>query len=553
MSTTTAKGKNAWKDGALKKSIEKVKPHLPQVVTSSDVEVDYLYTPEDLEGFDYDGKLGYPGSYPFTRGVQPTMYRGRLWTMRQYAGMADAYKTNQRYLYLLEKGQTGLSVAFDLPTQMGLDSDDPRSLGEVGKVGVAVDSIDDMRILFNQIPLDKVSTSMTINATAGILLAMYIVVAGEQGVSPDKLRGTVQNDILKEYCARGNYIYPVAPSMRLTCDLIEYTSKEVPSWNPISISGYHIREAGSSAAQEIAFTMANAGAYVEAMTKRGIPVDEFAPRLSFFFNAQNNLLEEVAKFRAARRLWARLMKEQFKASDPKSMHLRFHTQTAGSTLTSQQPLNNVVRVTIQALAAALGGTQSLHTNSYDEALCLPTEEAVTVALRTQQVIGYESGAADTIDPLAGSYYVEKMTDEIEAAAVKIMDEVKRAGGAVKAIEDGFVQRCIHESAYRYQKEIEKGQKTIVGVNKFHVEEKEKFHILSIDPQVEKDQVSRLKAFREKRDNARVQAHLDGIKEKSRGDANMVPLFIEAVKDGATVGEISNALRSLWGEYSDRVQ
>jgi methylmalonyl-CoA mutase N-terminal domain/subunit len=553
MSTTTAKGKNAWKDGALKKSIEKVKPHLPQVVTSSDVEVDYLYTPEDLEGFDYDGKLGYPGSYPFTRGVQPTMYRGRLWTMRQYAGMADAYKTNQRYLYLLEKGQTGLSVAFDLPTQMGLDSDDPRSLGEVGKVGVAVDSIDDMRILFNQIPLDKVSTSMTINATAGILLAMYIVVAGEQGVSPDKLRGTVQNDILKEYCARGNYIYPVAPSMRLTCDLIEYTSKEVPSWNPISISGYHIREAGSSAAQEIAFTMANAGAYVEAMTKRGIPVDEFAPRLSFFFNAHNNLLEEVAKFRAARRLWARLMKEQFKASDPKSMHLRFHTQTAGSTLTSQQPLNNVVRVTIQALAAALGGTQSLHTNSYDEALCLPTEEAVTVALRTQQVIGYESGAADTIDPLAGSYYVEKMTDEIEAAAVKIMDEVKRAGGAVKAIEDGFVQRCIHESAYRYQKEIEKGQKTIVGVNKFHVEEKEKFHILSIDPQVEKDQVSRLKAFREKRDNARVQAHLDGIKEKSRGDANMVPLFIEAVKDGATVGEISNALRSLWGEYSDRVQ
>jgi methylmalonyl-CoA mutase N-terminal domain/subunit len=382
---------------------------------------------------------------------------------------------------------------------------------------------------------------------------MYIVVAGEQGVSPDKLRGTVQNDILKEYCARGNYIYPVAPSMRLTCDLIEYTSKEVPSWNPISISGYHIREAGSSAAQEIAFTMANAGAYVEAMTKRGIPVDEFAPRLSFFFNAHNNLLEEVAKFRAARRLWARLMKEQFKASDPKSMHLRFHTQTAGSTLTSQQPLNNVVRVTIQALAAALGGTQSLHTNSYDEALCLPTEEAVTVALRTQQVIGYESGAADTIDPLAGSYYVEKMTDEIEAAAVKIMDEVKRAGGAVKAIEDGFVQRCIHESAYRYQKEIEKGQKTIVGVNKFHVEEKEKFHILSIDPQVEKDQVSRLKAFREKRDNARVQAHLDGIKEKSRGDANMVPLFIEAVKDGATVGEISNALRSLWGEYSDRVQ
>lgn len=553
MDTTTASGKKRWKETTLKKSTDKYKPRLAECKTTSGIDVDYVYAPEDLSGFDYEKSLGYPGEFPFTRGVQPTMYRGKLWTMRQYAGMADAKKTNQRYLYLLEKGQTGLSVAFDLPTQMGLDSDDPRSLGEVGRVGVAIDSIQDMRTLFNQIPLEKVSTSMTINASAGILLAMYIVVAQEQGGDVAKLAGTVQNDILKEYCARGNYIYPVDPSMRLTCDLIEYTSSNVPKWNPISISGYHIREAGSSAAQEIAFTMSNAKAYVEAMRHRGVAVDQFASRLSFFFNAHNNLLEEVAKFRAARRIWARMMKDEFGAKDKNSMLLRFHTQTAGSTLTSQQPLNNVVRVTIQTLAAALGGTQSLHTNSYDEALCLPTEESVTVALRTQQLVGYESGVADTIDPLAGSYYVEKMTDELEKAALSIMDDVKKQGGAVRSIQDGYVQRCIHESAYSYQKEVESGSRTIVGVNKFHVEEKEKFEVLHIDPQIEKDQVARLAQFKNSRDQAKIKMHLDGIKEKAKTNENLMPSFIEAVKEGATVGEICNAMRELWGEYIDRTQ
>lgn len=545
--------KEQWKNTTLKKSVERFKPRLERAETTSGIQIDYTYTPEDIRDFDYDEKLGFPGEYPFTRGVQPTMYRGRLWTMRQYAGMADAYQTNKRYLYLLEKGQTGLSVAFDLPTQMGLDSDDARSLGEVGRVGVAVDSIEDMRILFDKIPLDRVSTSMTINATAGILLAMYIAVAGEKGVKPQQLRGTVQNDILKEYCARGNYIYPGKPSMRLTCDLIEYTSTNVPKWNPISISGYHIREAGSSAAQEIAFTMSNARAYVEAMEKRGVDVDQFAPRLSFFFNAHNNVLEEVAKFRAARRIWARMMKEEFGAKNPKSMRLRFHTQTAGSTLTSQQPLNNVVRVAMQALAACLGGTQSLHTNSYDEALCLPTEESVTVALRTQQIVAYESGCADVIDPLAGSYFVEHLTDRLEEEALKIMEDVRNKGGAVKAIENGYVQRCIHESAYAFQKAAEKGERVIVGVNKFHVEEDENVEILSIDPETEQNQVNRLKAFKAKRDQARVKYHLDLLKEKAQTDENLMPYYIDAVKDGLTVGEISNAFRDLWGEYIDTAQ
>jgi methylmalonyl-CoA mutase, N-terminal domain len=549
----TTGAKQRWKDTTLKKAVEKNPPRLADPETTSGVKIDYINTPEDLEGFNYETKLGYPGEYPFTRGVQPTMYRGRLWTMRQYAGMATAEESNKRYLYLLEKGQTGLSVAFDLPTQLGLDSDDPRSLGEVGKVGVAVDSIEDMRTLFNQIPLDKVSTSMTINATAGVLLAMYIAVAEEQGVTPDQLRGTVQNDILKEYCARGNYIYPVEPSMRLTCDLIEYTAKNITKWNPISISGYHIREAGSSAAQEIAFTLSNAKAYVQAMKKRGMDVDSFASQLSFFFNAHNNLLEEVAKFRAARRMWAKMMKEEFGATNPNSMKLRFHTQTAGSTLTSQQPMNNVIRVTIQALAAVLGGTQSLHTNSYDEALCLPTEEAVTVALRTQQVIGYESGAADTIDPLAGSYYVEKMTDELEKAALSLMGEVEKHGGAVNAIQEGWVQRQIHESAYRYQKEVEKGEKVVVGVNKFQTEEKTKVDILSVDPAIEEAQVQKLKSFKERRDQQKVKAHLDLIKEKAQTDMNLLTLYIDAVKDGVTIGEISNKMRELWGEYVDKNQ
>ncbi|MCD4783834.1 MAG: methylmalonyl-CoA mutase family protein [Candidatus Eremiobacteraeota bacterium] len=551
MDTTIKESKQAWKDATLKKATNRFPPRLPDVKTTSDIEVDYIYAPEDLEGFDYMKNLGFPGEYPFTRGVQPTMYRGKLWTMRQYAGMADAEATNKRYLFLLEKGQTGLSVAFDLPTQLGLDSDDERSLGEVGRVGVAIDSIEDMETLFNMIPLDKVSTSMTINATACILLAMYIVVAENQGVSKEKIKGTVQNDILKEYCARGNYVYPAPPSMRLTGDLIEYTSKYIPRWNPISISGYHIREAGSSAAQEIAFTLSNAGAYVRSVLERGLNVDEFAPRLSFFFASHNNLLEEVAKFRAVRRMWARMMKEEFGAKSIKSCKLRFHTQTGGVTLTSQQPLNNVVRVTMQALAAVLGGTQSLHTNSYDEALCLPTEEAVTVALRTQQIIGYESGVTETIDPLAGSYFVEKMTDDLEKAAMEIMEEVEKRGGAVKSIEEGYIQREIHNSAYKLQTAAEKDERIIVGVNKFTTDEKEKVALLSIDPDMERKQVEKLRAFKEKRDNGKISQILDKIKEKSRTNENIMPLFIDAVRDGATVGEISNALRDEWGEYVDR--
>jgi len=551
MDTTTKKSKQTWKNTTLKKAVDRFPPRLPVVKTSSDIEVGYIYTPEDLEGFDYMKNLGFPGEYPFTRGVQPTMYRGKLWTMRQYAGMADAEATNKRYLFLLEKGQTGLSVAFDLPTQLGLDSDDERSLGEVGRVGVAIDSIEDMEILFDRIPLEKVSTSMTINATAGILLAMYIVVAENQGVSQDKLKGTVQNDILKEYCARGNYIYPASPSMRLTGDLIEYTSKNIPRWNPISISGYHIREAGSSAAQEIAFTLSNARAYVRSVLDRGLDIDKFAPRLSFFFAAHNNLLEEVAKFRAARRIWARMMKEEFDAKSMKSCRLRFHTQTGGVTLTSQQPLNNIVRVTLQALAAVLGGTQSLHTNSYDEALCLPTEEAVTVALRTQQIIGYESGVTETIDPLGGSYFVEKMTDELEKRALGIMEQVEKRGGSVKSIEEGYIQREIHNSAYKLQTAAEKDERIIVGVNKFTTKEKERVHLLSIDPEMERIQVEKLRAFREKRDSEKVSQVLNKIKEKSRTAENLMPIFIDAVRDGATVGEISNILRGEWGEYVDR--
>ncbi len=553
MSSTTARSKQQWQETTLKTAVDRFPPRLANPETTSGINIDYLYTPEDLAGFDYQQKLGHPGEYPFTRGVQPTMYRGRLWTMRQYAGMADAKKTNERYLYLLSKGTTGLSVAFDLPTQMGLDSDDPRCLGEVGRVGVAIDSVEDMRLLFNKIPLDQVSTSMTINASAGILLAMYIVVAREQGVEQSKLRGTVQNDILKEYCARGNYVYPVNPSMRLTCDLIQYTSSHVPKWNPISISGYHIREAGSSAAQEIAFTMSNARAYVEAMQERGMKVDDFAPRLSFFFNAHNNLLEEVAKFRAARRIWARMMKEEFGAKNVKSMHLRFHTQTAGSTLTSQQPINNVVRVAMQTLAAVMGGTQSLHTNSYDEALCLPTEESVTVALRTQQIVAHESGCADTIDPLAGSYYVESMTDAIETEALRIMKDVTDHGGAVRAIEDGYIQRCIHESAYSYQKEVEKGDRIVVGVNKFQVDQGEKFEVISMDPEIERNQVDRLRAFRDSRDAGAVRTQLDNIEEKAKTGENLMPHFIDAVSCGVTVGEICNRLRDIWGEYVDRAQ
>ncbi len=521
--------------------------------TSSGMEIKSVYKPEDIEPFDYDEKLGMPGSYPFTRGVYPEMYRSRLWTMRQYAGYATAEESNKRYRYLLEQGQTGLSVAFDLPTQIGYDSDHPLSRGEVGKVGVAIDSLEDMEVLFKEIPLDRVSTSMTINATAAILLAMYIVVAEKQGVSPEKLSGTIQNDILKEYIARGTYIYPPRPSLRIITDIFDYCSKYVPKWNTISISGYHIREAGSTAVQEVAFTLADGIAYVEAAIKRGLDVDKFAPRLSFFFNAHNNFLEEIAKFRAARRLWAKIMKERFNAKNPSSWRLRFHTQTAGSTLTAQQPMVNVVRVTIQALSAVLGGTQSLHTNSMDEALSLPTESSARLALRTQQVIGYESGVTDTVDPLAGSYYIEKLTDEIEKRAVEYIEKIDNMGGMLSAIEEGYVQREIQDSAYKYQMEIEKNEKVVVGVNKFQIEEEENYDILKIDEEMERKQVERVKRLKKERDGDAVRKSLEKVKDVAKGDENLMFPIIEAVKNYATLGEISDALREVFGEYREEIK
>ncbi len=521
--------------------------------TSSGIEIKTVYKPEDIEPFDYDEKLGMPGSYPFTRGVYPEMYRSRLWTMRQYAGYATAEESNKRYRYLLEQGQTGLSVAFDLPTQIGYDSDHPLSRGEVGKVGVAIDSLEDMEVLFKEIPLDRVSTSMTINATAAILLAMYIVVAEKQGVSPEKLSGTIQNDILKEYIARGTYIYPPRPSLRIITDIFDYCSKYVPKWNTISISGYHIREAGSTAVQEVAFTLADGIAYVEAAIKRGLDVDKFAPRLSFFFNAHNNFLEEIAKFRAARRLWAKIMKERFNAKNPSSWRLRFHTQTAGSTLTAQQPMVNVVRVTIQALSAVLGGTQSLHTNSMDEALSLPTESSARLALRTQQVIGYESGVTDTVDPLAGSYYIEKLTDEIEKRAQEYIEKIDKMGGMLSAIEEGYVQREIQDSAYKYQMEIEKNEKVVVGVNKFQIEEEENYDILKIDEEMERKQVERVKRLKKERDGDAVRKSLEKVKDVAKGDENLMFPIIEAVKNYATLGEISDALREVFGEYREEIK
>ncbi len=521
--------------------------------TSSGIEIKTVYKPEDIEPFDYDEKLGMPGSYPFTRGVYPEMYRSRLWTMRQYAGYATAEESNKRYRYLLEQGQTGLSVAFDLPTQIGYDSDHPLSRGEVGKVGVAIDSLEDMEVLFKEIPLDRVSTSMTINATAAILLAMYIVVAEKQGVSPEKLSGTIQNDILKEYIARGTYIYPPRPSLRIITDIFDYCSKYVPKWNTISISGYHIREAGSTAVQEVAFTLADGIAYVEAAIKRGLDVDKFAPRLSFFFNAHNNFLEEIAKFRAARRLWAKIMKERFNAKNPSSWRLRFHTQTAGSTLTAQQPMVNVVRVTIQALSAVLGGTQSLHTNSMDEALSLPTESSARLALRTQQVIGYESGVTDTVDPLAGSYYIEKLTDEIEKRAQEYIEKIDKMGGMLSAIEEGYVQREIQDSAYKYQMEIEKNEKVVVGVNKFQIEEEENYDILKIDEEMERKQVERVKRLKKERDGDAVRKSLEKVKDVAKGDENLMFPIIEAVKNYATLGEISDALRDVFGEYREEIK
>ncbi|WP_132996075.1 acyl-CoA mutase large subunit family protein [Sporanaerobacter acetigenes] len=545
-------GKESWESGKVKKAIDKFPERKEEFTTSSGFEVERLYTPENIEDFDYNEKLGYPGQYPFTRGVQPTMYRGRLWTMRQYAGFATAEESNNRYKYLLEQGQTGLSVAFDLPTQIGYDSDHSLSEGEVGKVGVAIDSLKDMEILFDGIPLDKVSTSMTINAPASVLLAMYIAVAEKQGVSKDKLRGTIQNDILKEYIARGTYIFPPEPSMRLITDIFEYCSKEVPKWNTISISGYHIREAGSTAAQEVAFTLADGIAYVEAALKAGLDVDDFAPRLSFFFNAHNNLLEEVAKFRAARRIWANIMKNRFHAKKEKSMMLKFHTQTAGSTLTAQQPDNNIIRVTIQTLAAVLGGTQSLHTNSRDEALALPTEESVRIALRTQQIVGYESGVTDTIDPLAGSYYIESLTDKIEEEAMRYIETIDELGGAPKAIAKGYIQKEIQNSAYKYQMAVEEQKEIVVGVNKFQIEEEHHKDILRVDPEVERLQKEKLAKLRQERDNEKVNETLENLRKSAEGEENLMPFILESVKTYATLGEICDVLREVFGEYEQSV-
>lgn len=510
-----------------------------------------LYTPLDTN-IDYENDLGYPGQYPFTRGVQPTMYRGRLWTMRMYAGFATAEESNQRYKYLIEQGSMGLSVAFDLPTQMGYDSSDEIAEGEVGKVGVAIDSLADMEILFDGIELDKVSTSMTINAPAAVLLAMYIAVAKKQGVTPDKLRGTIQNDILKEYVARGTYIFPVKPSMRLITDIFDYCSKEVPKWNTISISGYHIREAGANAVQEVAFTLADGIAYVNAAIEVGLNVDDFAPRLSFFFNAHNDLLEEVAKFRAARRMWARIMKDKFKATNPKSMALKFHTQTAGCTLTAQQPENNIVRVAIQTLAAVLGGTQSLHTNSKDEALALPTEDSVMVALRTQQIVAHESGAADIIDPLAGSYYIESLTNRIEEEAMAIINKIEDLGGAPAAIEKGYIQQEIMDSAYYYQREIENGERIIVGINKFQIEEEDQKGLLKVDPAVGERQVEKLNRLKENRDNEKVKQTLDTLTKACNSNENVMPYILEAVESYATLGEICGVMRVVFGEYKQAV-
>ena len=538
-----------WESTTLKKALERARERQEVFETTSGIELKRLYMPYDLGEFDYLEELGFPGEYPFTRGVQATMYRGRLWTMRQYSGFATAEETNKRYHYLLKQGQTGLSVAFDLPTQIGYDSDNPLSAGEVGKVGVAIDSLADMEILFDGIPLDKVSTSMTINATAAIILAMYIAVAEKQGVPSEVLRGTIQNDILKEYVARGTYIYPPGPSMRIITDIFAYCKERLPLWNTISISGYHIREAGSTAVQEVAFTLANGIAYVEAAIGAGLDVDSFARRLSFFFGAHNNFLEEIAKFRAARRMWARIMRERFGAKKPASWMLRFHTQTAGCTLTAQQPRNNIIRVTLQALAAVLGGTQSLHTNSWDEALALPTEEAVTIALRTQQIIAYESGVAEVVDPLGGSYCVEALTTEIERRAEEYIRRIDEMGGAPKAIEAGFIQREIADAAYQYQKEIEEKRRIIVGLNEFTVEESPFTEILRISPEVEKYQKEKLERVKKERNTARVKETLKRLREAAEGTENLMPHILEAVKAYATLGEIADTLREVFGEHT----
>ncbi len=541
-----------WQTQTLTPVLSRFPERREHFTTTSEIEIERLYLPQEGMANDYLDKLGFPGEYPFTRGIQPTMHRGRLWTMRQYAGFGTAEETNERFRYLLEQGQTGLSIAFDLPTQIGYDADDPMAEGEVGKVGVSISSLEDMETLLAGIPLDKVSTSMTINAPAAILLAMYIAVAKKQGVAPKQLRGTIQNDILKEYIARGTYIYPPQPSMRLTTDIMAYGKNHVPRWNTISISGYHIREAGSNAVQEIAFTLANGIAYAQAALEAGLDVDDFAGQFSFFFNAHNNLLEEVAKFRAARRLWATIMRQRFQAKKEKSWKLRFHAQTGGSTLTAQQPLNNIIRVTIQALAAVLGGVQSLHTNSMDEALGLPTEQAVQVALRTQQIIAYETGLTDTVDPLGGSYFLETLTNQLEAKARAYIDKIDELGGALRAIEQGYIQREIQESAYHYQRDIENREWIIVGMNKFTVDEELTPEILRVDESIAHKQRERLAALRSRRNEAAVQQALVTLENVARGRDNLMPYIISAVEHYVTTGEICNVLRKVWGEYQPPV-
>ncbi|MGA7459254.1 MAG: methylmalonyl-CoA mutase family protein [Candidatus Korobacteraceae bacterium] len=520
--------------------------------TSSHIKVHPLYTPADLAGWDYDRDLNYPGQFPYTRGAQATMYRGRLWTMRQYAGMGDAEESNRRYKYLLSQGTTGLSVAFDLPTQIGMDSDSPLAMGEVGKVGVAIDSIEDMMRLFEGINLEQISTSMTINATASILLALYIETARRTGRDIRKISGTIQNDVLKEYIARGTYIYPPVQAMRIITDIFSYAEENVPEWNTISISGYHMREAGCTAVQEVAFTLANGMTYVQAAIDAGLNVDHFAPRLSFFFNAHSNFLEEVAKFRAARRMWARIMRDHFGAKKAKSWMLRFHTQTAGSTLTAQQPENNIARTALQAMAAVLGGTQSLHTNSFDEALALPTEQSARIALRTQQIIAHESGAAQTIDPLAGSYYVESLTNQIESGAREYLDKIEAMGGILKAIERGFVQQEIQNAAYEYQQKVDRHEAIVVGVNALQLDEERPIPLQRIDESLERKQVERLRALRAKRDRAKWQAALKQVEDTARDTGNLMPTIVEAVEANATVGEISDAMRRVYGEYHETV-
>lgn len=547
--SNVSENKQRWEKEIVEPVITRFPERKEQFQTSSDIPVERVYTPDNTAADGYLDKLGFPGEYPFTRGVQPTMYRGRLWTMRQYAGFSTAKESNERYKFLLDQGQTGLSVAFDLPTQIGYDPDDPMSLGEVGKVGVSIPTLADMRVLLDGIPLDKVSISMTINAPASILLAMVIAVGKEQGVPVNKLRGTIQNDILKEYIARGTYIFPPKPSMRLITDIFDYCAREVPRWNTISISGYHIREAGSTAAQEVAFTLANGIAYVQAAINAGLDVDEFANQLSFFFNAHNNFLEEIAKFRAARRLWAKIMRHRFEAKNPKSWMLRFHTQTGGSTLTAQQPENNVVRVALQALAAVLGGTQSLHTNGRDEALALPTEDAVRIALRTQQIIAYESGVTDTVDPLAGSYYIEALTDELEAQAQAYIDTIDGMGGALTAVEEGYVQQQIQEAAYQYQRHLEAKKEIVVGVNRFVEEDEEiKIDMQKLDPAIEQNQVERIQALRAQRDNDKVTELRGQLAMAAATNQNLMPLLVTCVEHDVTLGEICHTLRHVWGEY-----